>query len=227
MNYRNKTTGSISTQGEIRQANKHRSFPRVWDADVCTLLDIDPILAAPKPASTSLQAVNANGAVQDALGNWVEAWVVVDAFSDTTDEDGVVTTKAANEASYLAGLDATAAASVRAERNKLLAATDWVVLRAKELGQAVPIDYYEYRGDLRQVPEQAGFPDTITWPTSPQVWSTPLEVYPVHVSPSQAPVGTVLVAEPQVVRQVDYLPVQSAKAPYGLQQEYSRRLWVC
>jgi len=161
MNYRNKTTGSISTQGEIRQANKHRSFPRVWDADVCTLLDIDPILAAPKPASTSLQAVNANGAVQDSLGNWVEAWVVVDAFSDTTDDDGVVTTKADNEAAYTASLDANAAASVRAERDALIKATDYFALS----DVVMTTEMTTYRQALRAVPEQAGFPNTIEWPT--------------------------------------------------------------
>tara|TARA_B110000908_G_C10215883_1_gene432798 strand:+ start:1289 stop:1717 length:429 start_codon:yes stop_codon:yes gene_type:complete len=56
------------------------------------------------------------------------------------------------------------AQTVREKRNKLLADTDWVVLRAKELGQPVPLDVYTYRGDLRQLPEQAGFPATITWP---------------------------------------------------------------
>ena len=56
------------------------------------------------------------------------------------------------------------ASEARTERNRLLAATDWVVLRAKELGQPVPLDVYTYRGDLRQLPEQAGFPATITWP---------------------------------------------------------------
>ena len=164
MNYRNKTTGSISTQGEIRQANKHRSFPRVWDADVCTLLDIDPILAAPKPSSTSLQAVNANGAVQDALGNWVEAWVVVDAFSDTTDKDGVTTTKADNEAAYTASLTATAAASVRSERDALLAGTDWTGTSDLVMTSAMTT----YRQALRDIPAQADFPTTITWPDAPQ-----------------------------------------------------------
>jgi len=163
MNYRNKTTGSISTQGEIRQANKHRSFPRVWDADVCTLLDIDPILATPKPSTTSLQAVNANGTVQDALGNWVEAWVVVDAFSDTTDDEGVTTTKADNEAAYLAGLDANAAASVRVERDTLLASTDYYALTDVTMNSAVTT----YRQALRDITDQAGFPTTITWPTAP------------------------------------------------------------
>ena len=163
MNYRNKTTGSISTQGEIRQANKHRSFPRVWDADVCTLLDIDPILAAPKPSTTSLQAVNANGAVQDTLGNWVEAWSVVDAFSDTTNDEGVTTSKADNEAAYTASLDATAAASVRAERDALIKATDFYALSDVVMTTAMTT----YRQALRDITTQAGFPNEITWPVAP------------------------------------------------------------
>jgi hypothetical protein len=159
MNYRNKETGSISTQGEIRRANKHRSFPRVWDADVCTLLDIDPILAAPKPASTSLQQVNGNGVVQDALGNWVDAWAIVDKFKDTT-EDGVVTTKADNEAAYTASLDTTAAVSVRTERDQRLSETDFYALTDVTLSAAMTA----YRQALRNVPEQAGFPHNINWP---------------------------------------------------------------
>tara|TARA_R110002153_G_C13115825_1_gene478193 strand:+ start:266 stop:715 length:450 start_codon:yes stop_codon:yes gene_type:complete len=62
---------------------------------------------------------------------------------------------------------AALAAIAREKRDSLLAATDWVVLRAKELGQTVPLDVFEYRGDLRQLPEQAGFPSEITWPTKP------------------------------------------------------------
>jgi len=162
MNYRNKTTGAISTQGEIRQANKHRSFPRVWDADVCTLLDIDPILAAPKPSTTSLQAVNANGAVQDGLGNWVEAWVVVDAFSDTTNDEGVTTSKADNEAAYTAALAATAAAGVRTQRDALITATDFYALS----DVVMTTEMTAYRQALRAIPEQEGFPNTITWPTA-------------------------------------------------------------
>ena len=163
MNYRNKTTGAISTQGEIRQANKHRSFPRVWDADVCTLLDIDPILASPKPSTTSLQAVNANGAVQDTLGNWVEAWSVVDAFSDTTNDEGVTTSKADNEAAYTASLDATAAASVRAERDALIKATDFYALS----DVVIATEMTTYRQALRDITTPAGFPNEITWPVAP------------------------------------------------------------
>ena len=68
------------------------------------------------------------------------------------------------ERAWAAGASERLAAEAREKRDKLLAATDWVVLRAKELGQPVPLATFEYRGDLRQLPEQVGFPETITWP---------------------------------------------------------------
>ena len=63
------------------------------------------------------------------------------------------------------------------------------------------------------------------------MWSSVGEVYPAYVNPVQAPVGQVLVNEPQVVRQVEYRPVQPPSAPYETNQEqqhyYTRRLWIC
>ena len=164
MEFRIQATGELKTQGEVRRMHSNTSLPKVWDSATCEALGINPVLAAPKPEVTGYTQANRNGAVQDSLGNWVEAWVVVDAFSDTT-EDGVSTTKAEHETAHQARLDATAASSVRTERDALLAKTDWVVIRAKELGQTVPVAIFAYRGDLRQVPEQAGFPHTIIWPT--------------------------------------------------------------
>jgi hypothetical protein len=89
-------------------------------------------------------------------------------FSDYTDEDGVSHTKSEQETAYQATLDADAAKTARTERDRLLAESDWVTIRAKELGQTVPEDWYTYRGDLRQVPEQSGFPHDVTWPTKPE-----------------------------------------------------------
>jgi len=60
------------------------------------------------------------------------------------------------------------------------------------------------------------------------VWSTVSEVYPSHLSLSQAPQGSVLVVEPKVIREVHYRPVQPPAAPYELTTNtYSRRLWIC
>jgi hypothetical protein len=37
----------------------------------------------------------------------------------------------------------------------------------KELGTNIPAAWKTYRQELRDVPSQAGFPDSITWPTEP------------------------------------------------------------
>jgi hypothetical protein len=51
----------------------------------------------------------------------------------------------------------------RAKRDELLAATDWVVARATELGEAVPSDYATYRQALRDITQQTD-PRQIEWP---------------------------------------------------------------
>ena len=99
----------------------------------------------------------------------VNRWHVQVRKASIVKKDGkeTTTTKAEHEAAYQAKLDAEAAASVRAKRDELLAKSDWVTIRAKELGQDVPIAWYNYRGDLRQIPEQSGFPHDVTFPTEP------------------------------------------------------------
>ena len=59
-------------------------------------------------------------------------------------------------------------ANVRAERDRLIAATDWRVIVASESdeGSDLPTKWKTYRTDLRDVPSQAD-PDNITWPTKP------------------------------------------------------------
>jgi len=160
-NYRNKTTAAVSTQGEIRRANSNTSFPRVWDADVCTHLNIDPVLAAPKPSHTELQQVNSVAPVQDANDNWVEGWEVVDTYADTT-VDGVTTTKAEHEAAYTASELAKVAAAAREKRDGLLAATDFYALS----DVVMTSEMTTYRSDLRDISDQENFP-TVTWPTAP------------------------------------------------------------
>jgi hypothetical protein len=62
---------------------------------------------------------------------------------------------------------------IRAQRDKLLADSDWVVTKAVEqnaqdgLGIQVPQVWLAYRQALRDIPQQAGFPDNVTWPTKP------------------------------------------------------------
>lgn len=59
------------------------------------------------------------------------------------------------------------AEAVRAERNKLLADSDWVVIRAVENGSPVPGAWIAYRQGLRDITQQAGFPGSVVWPVAP------------------------------------------------------------
>lgn len=54
----------------------------------------------------------------------------------------------------------------RAKRNQLLLDTDWT--QTPDIPQTVKNKYAAYRQALRDVPQQAGFPDNIQWPVKPE-----------------------------------------------------------
>tara|TARA_R110000803_G_scaffold195105_1_gene258297 strand:+ start:94 stop:528 length:435 start_codon:yes stop_codon:yes gene_type:complete len=99
------------------------------------------------------------------------------ADTDTTiDNDAVMDLIGTDFAAYVpptqAELDAAAAAGVRAERdNRLVAEVDPIVsnaLRWADLTAAKQAEWTQYRTDLLNVTDQAGFPTDITWPTKPE-----------------------------------------------------------
>ena len=164
MEFRIQSTGELKTQGEVRRMHSNTSLPRVWDANVCSALGIDPVLAAPRPEVTGYTQAIRNGATQDANGNWVTAWSVVDMFADTTDDDGVTTTKSEHEAAYQADLDAKAAESVRTDRDAKLSESDWMVIKSAETGIALATEWATYRQALRDITAQDGFPHNVILP---------------------------------------------------------------
>ena len=58
-------------------------------------------------------------------------------------------------------------AALRAERDRLLAASDWVVVKAQEAGEAVPAAWATYRQALRDLPANTADPANPVWPTKP------------------------------------------------------------
>jgi len=164
--YRDRTTGEIKTQGELRRDNPNMSMPRVWNNNVHDALNVDPVLRAPKPTEGigAYQTARRNGVVQDSLGNWVEAWEIADMFSDTT-EDGVTTTKAEHEAAYQARLDSDAAERNRNERDSLIAETDWWATSDRTM----TAEQTAYRQALRDITTHANWPHLSEddWPTKP------------------------------------------------------------
>jgi hypothetical protein len=58
-------------------------------------------------------------------------------------------------------------AALRAERDALLAESDWVVVKAQEAGDAVPSGWATYRTALRDLPAETPDPANPTWPDAP------------------------------------------------------------
>lgn len=164
--YRVRATGEVHNQGQIRRDNPNVSLPRVWNDNVCNVLGIDPVLAAPKPDTTGdYKVVVRNGVTQDANNNWVYAWTERDMFSEYTDEEGVVHTKAEQETAYQTKLDDEAGERVRSERDRLLAETDWTGLSDVTMTAAMAT----YRQALRDITAHADFPylNDEDWPQKP------------------------------------------------------------
>ena len=162
--YRERTTGEVKSQGEWRAAFPQMALPRVWGANVCDAMNIDPVLASPAATVGAYQYSARDGVEQDSNGNWVEKYVARDMFADTT-EDGVTTTKAEHEAAYQSRLDADVAASNRATRDAKLAETDFYALSDVTMSSEMTT----YRQALRDLPTHENWPnlEDADWPTKP------------------------------------------------------------
>ena len=161
--YRDRTTGVIKSQGQLRKENPNMSMPKVWNNFTFDALNVDPVLAAPKPTDGigQYQHVIRNGVVQDANNNWVQAWQIVDMFAD----DAELGTKAEQEAAYQTQLDNSAAERNRAERDRLIAETDWHALSDVTMSAEMTT----YRQALRDITTHANWPhlNDDDWPTKP------------------------------------------------------------
>ena len=163
--YRERTTGEVKSQGEWRAAFPQMALPRVWGANVCDAMNIDPVLASPAATTTAYQYSARDGVEQDSKGNWVEKYIAKDMFADTTDDDGKKTTKAEHEAAYQATLDANTAAGHRATRDAKLAETDFYALSDVTMSS----EMQSYRQALRDITTHDNWPnlEDADWPTAP------------------------------------------------------------
>lgn len=102
-------------------------------------------------------------------------YTVDPADTDTTiDNNEVMALIGSNFAAYIAPtqaeLDAKLADDVRSGRDYKLLTVDQMVsnhLRWADLNADQQAAWSQYRTDLLDVPQQAGFPNTVTWPQEP------------------------------------------------------------
>jgi hypothetical protein len=174
------------TFGDLRKDNPNVSFPKSITQGIMQKYGMVGVLEGPKPTPTAYQTVQRNAlptrpvigqyTEEDApmpdmvgediiAGYWMIGYTAVDMFADTTDEDGVTTTKAEHEAAYQATLDEKAAESNRKTRDTLLAETDWMALSDVTMSAEMTT----YRQALRDITDHANWPhlSDADWPTKP------------------------------------------------------------
>ena len=164
MEIRNRETGEVTTVSQFKAQHPNTSFPKQITTEILDSFGYDPVLNGPSATVTGPYGVSVRDGVEQIDGQWFTKFVAGPVFTDTTDEDGNVTTAADNEAAYRAGIDAKAAETARTDRNKKLADTDWTQLADSSADATA---WATYRTALRDLPSTDGWPHNITWPTEP------------------------------------------------------------
>lgn len=170
------TTEKPKTKAELIEENKHMSLPSVWTDATLEALNVARVTAVSAPEVGEFQVAVKDG-VEQVDGEWRDKWVTQEMFKEYTynryldadgnvvsgeDAEGYDRTETATR-TVQQQKDDTLAATARAERNARLVATDHYGLSDLTMSTEMAT----YRQALREVPEQDGFPASITWPTEP------------------------------------------------------------
>ena len=153
-------------ESEFRAYTKANGGPS-WETtttEVLEALGADVVFEGAQATGGTVYQYSVYGGVEQIDGKWYTKWNLGPSFFQTEDADGNITTAAQNEANYKATKDAEQAKSVRATRDTKLSETDWRFRSDMTPSQA----WKDYCQALRDVPNQSGFPWTITWPDAPQ-----------------------------------------------------------
>lgn len=138
------------TIGKLRKDNPNISFPKNIPDERLAEYDVYPYVQESPPVYDPLTQRVELGAIVNVDGVWTEQWAVIDKTAEQIQQE----------------TDARAE-EVRQQRDAELQATDWVVIRALELGNPIPAEVVAYRQTLRDLPANANFPD-VALPVKPK-----------------------------------------------------------
>lgn len=135
------------TIGDLRKDNPNTSFSRVISNEVLAEFGVVTVVVTGHPEVDHTKTVTEGMPVfNNNLARWEQNWIVADASSEE-----------------LAQRTDEKATQIRAERNALLAATDWRFRSDMNPSQ----EWKDYCQALRDITEQSGFPWNVVWPQEP------------------------------------------------------------
>lgn len=105
-------TNEIISDREFRVRHENISFPAVLSKELLEEYGAVVVLAAPQPSTAEFQSAVRDGVTQDALGNYVQAWKVVELPQEQIDARLAEKAEAAREAAKAARAAAVDAITV-------------------------------------------------------------------------------------------------------------------
>lgn len=151
MELRNRETGAVITDSQLRSDNPNTSFPQVLTPEIINDFGYDPVLEGPQPTLIPPYQTSVRDGVEEINGQWFTKYIAVE-----PDAEGK------------AAMDAEQSKRVRSDRNNRLATCDWTQLQDSPLDPDAKAAWQLYRETLRMIPQQAGFPWDVQWPPEPQ-----------------------------------------------------------
>jgi hypothetical protein len=164
MEIRVRETGAVMYESELRsylQANNGPSYD-LLTSEVMEAVGVDPVLEGPQALGGTVYQYSQRDGVEQIDGKWYTKYILGPVFTDTPEK-----TAAEQDAEYRETKDAEQAKNVRQTRDDKLKECDWRVIKALENNISQNFPWAAYRQALRDVPTQAGFPWTVTWPDMP------------------------------------------------------------
>ena len=165
MQIRIRSTGAVVLEQGFRAMHPNISMPQQLTEATLNDFGADVVFEGPQATGGTVYQFSMPDGVEQVDGKWYTKHILGPVFTDrpATDTE-LAKTAAEQEAEYKAMKDAEQAKSIRADRTKRLADSDWTQLSdAPVTGTA----WATYRQALRDITSQAGFPWTITWPDAP------------------------------------------------------------
>jgi hypothetical protein len=159
MEIRNRSTGDLTTVSQFKASQPNTSFPKQITTEILDSYGYDAVLNGAQATVTAPYGVSTRSGVEEIDSKWFTKFIAGPVFTDTEEA-----TAAEQEAAYKAGVDSSAAASVRVTRSTKLTESDWTQVADSTADKAA---WATYRTALRDLPSASGFPHTMTWPTEP------------------------------------------------------------
>jgi hypothetical protein len=132
------------TIGQLRRDNPQVSFPKNISDTILERYDVYSVNVLPRPEINTDTHYLKQSDFYQVDGNWQ-----VHYYPEPLPE-------------------AQVAETMRQKRNEYLAESDWIVAKSYEVQNPVPQEWVDYRQQLRDIPQQEGFPYDVNWPQKAQ-----------------------------------------------------------